>query len=94
MQNEVREATKYTIRLEREDGERFNEKYGGMTAIAFRADDYLSNEFLKNLGDSLHAIYMSEANKHINETIYTEVDTHVKQIREKNINEKLHKKTD
>jgi len=78
-----REAVKYTITLEREDGDRFNEKYGGKTGVAFYADNYLSNEYISNLSESLHAILMCEVNKHINDTIFKEVDTHVKQIREK-----------
>lgn len=79
-----REAVKYKITLEREDGGRLNEKYSGKICTSFHADNYLSREYIMNCKKALFSMMDTEITKHTNHIIYEEVDTHVKQIREKN----------
>ena len=67
MQDEVREATKYDITLQRNDGKPLGKSKSGKTlyrvSVSFRSDKYLSNEYLGNLKKALSSVDTKELNK-------------------------------
>ena len=103
MQDEVRKSYKYEISVSVVDGPEgpgktkaydSDEPVNLNVKVSFVSDKYCSREYLNNLRKALHAIGDHETTKHMNRVIHEEVDALIKPIRERNINEKLHKKTD
>lgn len=93
MQEKTVKPYKYKITIEVVDGpggpgkiqSALDSSYVNMnTSASFVSDRYSSLEYLQNLSEAIHALERHEMVKHMNRVICQEVDTHVKQIREKN----------
>lgn len=80
MQDEVREATRYKVTLERTDGKPLD-RLTTCIELTFCSDGYLTKEYLQNMRKALRTIKDSE------------FDRYLLKLREE-VYEELHKKTD